>query len=114
RARIRPRSLTSSNSNTTAFTDSGERMRAVKTILAFVRLTVTHLVTTLWSTLVQCVRFVESWLLDTRKARYGIAVTRMLLGLSAFGLLLSNFTTRLYSFGSGSVWNGEAEEPKSD
>ncbi|WP_367948814.1 HTTM domain-containing protein [Microbacterium sp. NC79] len=58
--------------------------------------------------------FVESWLLDSKKARYGLAITRILLGVSAIGLLLSNFSTRLYSFGSGSLWNGEGLEAKSD
>ena len=29
--------------------------------------------------------FVESWLLDSKKARYGLAITRILLGLSAVG-----------------------------
>nr|WP_209707061.1 HTTM domain-containing protein [Leucobacter exalbidus] len=53
-------------------------------------------------------------MLESRKARYGISVTRMLMGLSALGLLLSNFSTRLYSFASGSVWNGEVVEANSD
>lgn len=58
-------------------------------------------------------RWGESWLLEGKKALYGIAVTRILLGTSAIGLLLTNFSTRLYAFGSGSLWNGEAEEPGS-
>ncbi|MGO1543834.1 MAG: HTTM domain-containing protein [Gulosibacter sp.] len=57
---------------------------------------------------------VENWLIDSKKATYGLAVTRILLGLSAVGLLISNWRTRLYSFGSGSLWNGEGIEPKSD
>lgn len=56
----------------------------------------------------------EHWLIDSKKATYGLAVTRILLGLSAVGLLLSNWRTRLYSFGSGSLWNGEGLEAKSD
>ncbi|MFD2757271.1 HTTM domain-containing protein [Gulosibacter faecalis] len=59
-------------------------------------------------------RLAEDWLLDSKKARYGLAVTRILLGLSAVGLLLSNWSTRLYSFGSGSLWNGEGISAKSD
>ncbi|MGW9112277.1 HTTM domain-containing protein [Microbacterium sp. NPDC055683] len=58
--------------------------------------------------------FGESWLLDSKKSLYGLAVTRMLFGLTGVGLLLSNFSTRLYTFGSGSAWNGEAAEPVSD
>lgn len=56
----------------------------------------------------------ESWLLDEKKSIYGLAVTRIVLGLTGIGLLLSNFSTRLYAFGSGSAWNGEGTEPVSD
>lgn len=56
----------------------------------------------------------EIWLVDAKHARYGIAVTRILLGLTGLGLLLTNFRTRFYSFGSGSAWNTEAAEPISD
>lgn len=56
----------------------------------------------------------EDWLIDGKKATYGLAVTRILLGLSAVGLLLSNWSTRLYAFGSGSLWNGEGLDAKSD
>ena len=55
----------------------------------------------------------ESWLLDSKKSLYGLAVTRILFGLAGIGLLLSNFSSRLYTFGSGSAWNGEAAEPVS-
>lgn len=58
--------------------------------------------------------FLERWLFNGKKAVYGIAVTRIIFGLTACGLLLSNFTTRLYTFGSGSAWNGEIAEPVSD
>lgn len=58
--------------------------------------------------------FSERWLVDAKHATYGLAVTRILLGLTAVGLLLANFSTRLYAFGSGSAWNGEAAEPISD
>ncbi|MBZ2199748.1 HTTM domain-containing protein [Occultella gossypii] len=60
------------------------------------------------------VRFVEAWLLDAKRARYGLAVTRILLAATAIGLLLTNFRTRYYAFGSGSAWNGEAAQPLSD
>ncbi|WOF24767.1 HTTM domain-containing protein [Microbacterium betulae] len=55
----------------------------------------------------------EAWLLDSKKSLYGLAVTRILFGLTGVGLLLSNFSSRLYTFGSGSAWNGEAAEPVS-
>lgn len=47
------------------------------------------------------------------RATYGIAVTRILLGLTGLGLLLTNFRSRHYTFGVGSAWNGEIEEPVS-
>src|SRR5690606_8717043 len=56
----------------------------------------------------------ERWLFDGKKALYGIAVTRIVFGLTALGLLISNFGTRLYTFGSGSAWNGEIAAPLSD
>ncbi|UOR03032.1 HTTM domain-containing protein [Leucobacter allii] len=56
----------------------------------------------------------ERWLFDGKKALYGLAVTRMLFGAAMLGLLLANFGTRLYTFGSGSAWNGEMAEPRSD
>lgn len=56
---------------------------------------------------------VESWLLDSKKATYGLAVTRMLFALTALGLLASNFSTRFYTFGSGSAWTGEMAERRS-
>ncbi|WP_416445004.1 HTTM domain-containing protein [Leucobacter sp. HNU] len=54
------------------------------------------------------------WLHGEKHAMYGLAVTRILIGLSGLGLLLANYRTRLYSFGSGSAWNGELREPVSD
>lgn len=57
--------------------------------------------------------FAEHWLTDAKRARYGIAVTRMLLGATGIGLLLANFSTRLYTFGSGYAWSGEPAEPVS-
>ncbi|HWS51705.1 MAG TPA: HTTM domain-containing protein [Microbacterium sp.] len=58
--------------------------------------------------------FIENWLYGGKKALYGLAVTRILFGVTALGLLASNFSTRLYTFGSGSAWNGELAEPVSD
>ncbi len=54
------------------------------------------------------------WLHDSKKALYGLAVTRILFGLTGLGLLLTNFNTRYYSFGSGSAWNREMADPLSD
>lgn len=55
----------------------------------------------------------EEWLFADKKAQYGLAVTRILLGLVAFGLLVTNWTTRLYTFGAGAAWSGEIETPNS-
>ena len=60
------------------------------------------------------IAFVESWLVDAKRARYGLAITRILLGVTGLGLLATNFRTRYYAFGSGSAWNGEAAQPLSD
>ncbi len=57
---------------------------------------------------------IEDWLFNGKKALYGLAVTRILFGVTALGLLAANFSTRLYTFGSGSAWNGELAEPVSD
>lgn len=89
-------------------------MRQLRSVGTFIRLLIVHVCTTLWATLVTGINWVERWLLDGKHALYGIAVTRILMGVSALGLLLSNYRTRLYSFGSGSAWNGEAVEPVSD
>lgn len=75
---------------------------------------VTLLVQTLWRIARDTWLWCEAWLLDNKASLYGIAVTRILIGLTGIGLLLSNFSTRLYTFGSGSAWNGEGAEPVSD
>lgn len=76
------------------------------------------LIAAAWNGLIEslgaAVEFCERWLFDGKKALYGLAVTRMLFGLAMLGLLLSNFGTRLYTFGSGSAWNGEIEQAVSD
>lgn len=54
---------------------------------------------------------VEGWLYDQKRALYGIAVARILFGSAALGLLLTNFSTRLYTYGSGAAWSGQLEEP---
>lgn len=56
----------------------------------------------------------EEILTGSHKATYGIAMTRILLGLTGLGLLLTNFSARHYTFGVGSAWNGELAAPRSD
>lgn len=56
----------------------------------------------------------ESWVVDAKRATYGVAVTRILLGVMMFGVLLTNFSTRLYTFGPGAAWTGQVEHPTSD
>lgn len=58
--------------------------------------------------------FCERWLFAGKKALYGLAVTRIIFGVAMLGLMLANFSTRLYTFGSGSAWNGELASPASD
>lgn len=94
--------------------NTGGQRSPLTSIPRFVGLLITHMLKLVWVTLQRGYGWAEGWLLDSRKALYGLAVTRILMGLTALGLLLSNYRTRLYSFGSGSVWNGEAAEPKSD
>jgi MFS family permease len=59
-------------------------------------------------------RCATAWLFDAKRAQYGLAVTRALMGCSALGLLLTNWSTRLYSFGAGAAWNGELAAPVTD
>ncbi|WP_456284495.1 HTTM domain-containing protein [Microbacterium sp. JZ70] len=89
------------------------RTIAARTPRALGRL-VSELLRIVWDVARRAWLFTEAWLLDSKKSLYGIAVTRILLGLTGVGLLLTNFSTRLYTFGSGSAWNGEAAEPVSD
>lgn len=91
-----------------------KRRNPVIVALSFLQLLIVHLWGMIRDAVIRGIDFAERWLLDSRKALYGTAVTRILLGVSALGLMLSNFSTRLYSFGTGSAWNGEMIEPKSD
>ncbi|MFT4235515.1 MAG: HTTM domain-containing protein, partial [Microbacterium sp.] len=79
---------------------------------------IASLATQLWRLIVHIAvtgwRTGESWLLDSKKSAHGLAVTRIFFGLTGVLLLLTNWSTRLYTFGSGSAWNGEAAEPVSD
>lgn len=58
--------------------------------------------------------FVEDWLFSTSKAQYGTAVTRMLLAGAGLGMLLTNWSTRYYTSGSGGAWTGDVANPGSD
>lgn len=56
----------------------------------------------------------ENWLLNSKKAIHGLAVTRIAFGIVGIGILLSNWSTRLYGMGPGSMWNGEWAAPGSE
>lgn len=96
----------------TSTTSAAARFR--NSVVHFVRLIVGQVTTLISGLLRRGLTFVEDWLVDAKRARYGLAVTRILLALTGIGLLASNFGTRLYTFGSGSAWNGEAATPVSD
>lgn len=46
----------------------------------------------------------EKWLFDGKKATYGMAVMRILLGLMVVGSLAANFADRHYVWGAGARW----------
>ncbi len=46
----------------------------------------------------------ENWLFDGKKATYGMAVMRILLGLMVVGSLAANFADRHYVWGAGARW----------
>lgn len=56
----------------------------------------------------------ENWLVSSKKASYGLAVTRILLGVMIIGMVLSNLSTLRYTFGPGAAWSGELLYPSSD
>src|SRR5690625_3799069 len=56
--------------------------------------------------------WLEEMLTGRYHATYGLAVTRILIGLTGLGLILTNFNARHYAFGVGAAWNGEIAEPK--
>ena len=66
------------------------------------------------SVLCTIARTCERWLLDAKRAQYGIAVARILLGVTIAGFVLSNLPTALYTFGPGAAWTGQLEYPTSD
>lgn len=58
--------------------------------------------------------WLEEMLTGSYRATYGLAVTRILIGITGLGLILTNFNARHYAFGVGAAWNGEIAAPKSD
>ena len=94
--------------------DEGDRASFVSRLLTFAGSMIAGFWAMVVSVIDRVVSFVENWLWGGKKALYGLAVTRILFGLTAIGLLLSNFGTRLYTFGPGSAWNGEIADPVSD
>lgn len=59
------------------------------------------------------VRICDDWLFGAKRARYGLAVTRILLGVMIIGVVLTNFSTMRYTFGAGAAWTGQLEFPDS-
>lgn len=59
------------------------------------------------------VRICDDWLFGAKRARYGLAVTRILLGVMIIGVVLTNFATMRYTFGAGAAWTGQLEYPDS-
>nr|WP_246219462.1 HTTM domain-containing protein [Phytoactinopolyspora halotolerans] len=50
------------------------------------------------------VRFAEEWLFGGRRASYGLAVVRIVFGLTALGFLAANWLNRHYLWGDASRW----------
>src|SRR5699024_4211002 len=46
----------------------------------------------------------QAWLLLDKHALYGLSATRIMVGIAALGILVSNFTTRHVIWGPGSFW----------
>ncbi|WP_344004868.1 HTTM domain-containing protein [Microbacterium paludicola] len=86
-------------------------MIAVRDVLLRIVAVIRHLVVSGWRLVVggviRILSFCEQWLIGQRHARYGVAVTRILLGFVGFGLLWTNYTARSYLYGPASFWNGE-------
>lgn len=59
-------------------------------------------------------RQVETFMIDAKRATYGLAVARIALGLMIIGSTLTNFSTRAYSRGAGVAWSGEVHAPRSE
>ncbi|MFJ4254688.1 HTTM domain-containing protein [Microbacterium sp. NPDC090003] len=100
----------------TATDRTPDRSDAIRTprVLAFLGAMIAQVAQVAAISATRCFSAADRWLHESKKSLYGIAVTRILFGLTGFGLLVTNFATRYYSFGSGSAWNREMAEPISD
>ena len=67
--------------------------------------------TTTW--LVRMLQAAEQWAITSKKSLYGFAVLRIVAGITMFGFLAANFSTRFVSYGSGSAWMTEEQLPSS-
>ncbi|MCU1574413.1 MAG: hypothetical protein JWO93_2495 [Micrococcaceae bacterium] len=47
---------------------------------------------------------VESWIIDGKRAQYGTSILRILLGLCAMAIVVTNFGDRRYIWGTASGW----------
>jgi hypothetical protein len=55
----------------------------------------------------------ENWMTGAKRARYGMAIGRFLLGVMMAGEALTNLGTARYAFSSGMAWSGQMEFPSS-
>jgi hypothetical protein len=62
---------------------------------------------------VRVVQSAEEWATSSKKSLYGFAVLRIISGITMFGFLAANFSSRFVSYGSGSAWTTEQELPTS-
>jgi hypothetical protein len=62
---------------------------------------------------IHAVQALEVWATSSKKSLYGFAVLRIIAGITMFGFLAANFSTRLVSYGSGSAWTTEWALPNS-
>lgn len=88
-------------------------LRVIQRSGRFIVLTVQKLLFMMAETIRNILVFCENWLLGSKKAKHGLSVARMAFGVAGIGILLSNWSTRLYSMGPGSMWNGEWAAPSS-
>ncbi|MDR1999846.1 MAG: HTTM domain-containing protein [Frankiaceae bacterium] len=59
-------------------------------------------------------RRLENWLTGAKRARYGLAIGRFLVGGMMVGAALTNIGTAQYGWSGGAAWNGQADKPVSD
>lgn len=68
----------------------------------------------LWFNFMKGFNKVEEFFTGKFNAMYGLAITRILFGITGLGLIITNFPSRHYSFGVGSAWFGQLSNPGSD